>query len=217
MHFLCKKAVMDLLLLAGEHRKNEFLSIVPSPGCKIQWLDNLPVDDKTLRADLVIDLLFDNSPGRVERLQQPAFDCVMVNWLQGGLPGNLVAINGWPGFMGRTLIEASCGNEGVRQHAEVLAAQAGRTIEWITEASGFISPAIVGGIINEAFLALEEGTGTEEAIDTAMKLGTNYPFGPFQWARQIGYRNVVDYLEYNNRHTPGYQVSILLKEKALAQ
>jgi 3-hydroxybutyryl-CoA dehydrogenase len=37
---------------------------------------------------------------------------------------------------------------------------------------------------NEAALAVQEGIATEQDIDTAMKLGTRYPLGPCEWARQ---------------------------------
>ena len=30
----------------------------------------------------------------------------------------------------------------------------------------------------------------QEAIDIAMKLGTNYPFGPFEWCNKLGLPNV---------------------------
>lgn len=43
-------------------------------------------------------------------------------------------------------------------------------------------------IINEAALAVDEGVASEADIDTAMKLGTNYPKGPLEWAEQIGRR-----------------------------
>ena len=45
-------------------------------------------------------------------------------------------------------------------------------------------------IINEAFIALREGVSTKEEINTAMKLGTNYPYGPFEWAGKIGIERV---------------------------
>ncbi len=41
-------------------------------------------------------------------------------------------------------------------------------------------------IINEAWHALAEEVSTKNEIDTAMKLGTNYPYGPFEWAEKIG-------------------------------
>ena len=45
-------------------------------------------------------------------------------------------------------------------------------------------------IINEAAFALTEGTAAAEAIDQAMKKGTNYPFGPLEWAEKIGLDDV---------------------------
>ena len=50
-------------------------------------------------------------------------------------------------------------------------------------------------IINEAFYALEEKISTMEEIDMAMKLGTNYPSGPFEWAEKIGIRRIYLLLE----------------------
>ncbi|RYG08652.1 MAG: 3-hydroxybutyryl-CoA dehydrogenase, partial [Chitinophagaceae bacterium] len=50
-------------------------------------------------------------------------------------------------------------------------------------------------IINEAWYALGDGVSTESEIDTAMKLGTNYPYGPFEWGHIIGMKNVYDLLQ----------------------
>jgi 3-hydroxybutyryl-CoA dehydrogenase len=41
-------------------------------------------------------------------------------------------------------------------------------------------------IINEAYFTLEEGTANREDIDKGMKLGTAYPFGPFEWSQLVG-------------------------------
>jgi 3-hydroxybutyryl-CoA dehydrogenase len=41
-------------------------------------------------------------------------------------------------------------------------------------------------LINEAAFALGEGVASAQDVDTAMKLGTNYPHGPLEWADQIG-------------------------------
>ena len=45
---------------------------------------------------------------------------------------------------------------------------------------------VLAAIINEAAWARHDGVASEADIDTAMKLGTNYPHGPFEWARRIG-------------------------------
>lgn len=44
----------------------------------------------------------------------------------------------------------------------------------------------LAAIINEAVLAFGDGVATRPDIDTAMRLGTNYPHGPLDWAVRIG-------------------------------
>ena len=51
---------------------------------------------------------------------------------------------------------------------------------------GFYYPRILSLIINEAYFAKHENLAQEDAIDTAMKYGVNYPQGPFEWAKKIG-------------------------------
>jgi 3-hydroxybutyryl-CoA dehydrogenase len=53
---------------------------------------------------------------------------------------------------------------------------------------------ILGAILNEAALALDEGVATSEDIDTAMRLGTNYPRGPLEWIGTIGKRRCMETL-----------------------
>ncbi|MGB0684464.1 MAG: 3-hydroxybutyryl-CoA dehydrogenase [Magnetovibrionaceae bacterium] len=50
----------------------------------------------------------------------------------------------------------------------------------------FIVNRILLPMINEAVYTLYEGVGSVEAIDTAMKLGTNHPMGPLELADFIG-------------------------------
>ena len=50
-------------------------------------------------------------------------------------------------------------------------------------------------IANEAAFALEEQIASPEDMDTAMKLGFNWPVGPLGFARLIGARRAVDVLE----------------------
>lgn len=49
---------------------------------------------------------------------------------------------------------------------------------------------ILGAIMNEAALAYGEQVASAADIDTAMKLGTNYPKGPLEWAEEIRFGRV---------------------------
>jgi 3-hydroxybutyryl-CoA dehydrogenase len=51
---------------------------------------------------------------------------------------------------------------------------------------GGIVVRILSMIANEAAFAVGEGVASIQDIDIAMKLGTNYPHGPLQWADRIG-------------------------------
>lgn len=83
---------------------------------------------------------------------------------------------------------------------------------------GLVTPRVVCMIINEAFYAVQEGTASREDIDLAMKLGTNYPFGPFEWCERIGLKNVYKVLAalYDDTKDERYKVSALMKKEYLS-
>lgn len=59
-------------------------------------------------------------------------------------------------------------------------------VESIKDMPGFLVNRILMPMINEAMFVLYEGIGTVEAIDEAMKLGTNQPMGPLTLADFVG-------------------------------
>ena len=56
----------------------------------------------------------------------------------------------------------------------------------VNDIPGFITARVGAGVINEAFFALMEGVASAEDIDTAMKLGFNWPMGPLELADFTG-------------------------------
>jgi 3-hydroxybutyryl-CoA dehydrogenase len=65
----------------------------------------------------------------------------------------------------------------------------------VPDIPGMIAPRIIAMIINEAYYGLGDGISSKEAIDIAMKLGTNYPMGPFEWCEKLGIDKVYRLLE----------------------
>ena len=61
-----------------------------------------------------------------------------------------------------------------------------------------------------------QGVCTEAAADTALKLGVNYPAGPFEWLAQLGAPSLVSLLDRLWAHTRSerYRVSPLLRQLA---
>lgn len=206
---------MKIAVIADEWQKEELLVQGLADDAAIEWLtEPMPVRG----AEGYIDLQFLPEQIRIDKLNalQPAL--VIVNSVANPLSElgvNAVRINGWPTFLKRPLAEASCIDESLKQGAEKILSAFNKTIEWIPDIAGFVSPRVISMIINEAYYAQEENVSTKKEIDTAMKLGTNYPYGPFEWSEKIGLRNIYDLLislsKTNSRYTP----CILLEKEAL--
>ncbi len=71
-----------------------------------------------------------------------------------------------------------------------------------TSTEQYVFGRILGAIINEAYLAFDEGVATADDIDTAMLKGTNYPRGPLAWSDEIGTRSVAGMLRALDDATP---------------
>ena len=56
----------------------------------------------------------------------------------------------------------------------------------VADGPGLVRARVVCALVNEAATALAEGVAAPADIDTAMKLGTNYPRGPLEWGDLIG-------------------------------
>ncbi len=92
-------------------------------------------------------------------------------------------------------------------------------IEWVQSRVGFITPRVLCMIINEAYFTVQEGTAIKEDIDTAMKLGTNYPKGPFEFLELFGIELVYQQLLalYKDTHEERYKICSLLKQEYLQE
>ena len=129
-----------------------------------------------------------------------------------GLP--VIRINAWPGFLKRNIAEVCCNPDTVKNEAERILNLLNRKAEWVPDVKGFISARVVSMIINEAYFTLEENVSTIQEIDIAMKLGTNYPHGPFEWGKQIGLKNIAGLLTELSLSEKRYQPSELLLKEA---
>jgi len=75
----------------------------------------------------------------------------------------------------------------------------------IDDAAPQILPRLVAQIANEASFALEEGVGSPQDMDKAMRLGFNWPLGPLELRDRIGAERAVELLEeLRERHGDAY-------------
>lgn len=79
-----------------------------------------------------------------------------------------------------------------RRFAEAL----GKTAVEIHEYPGFVTTRVILPLLAEAMQTVMEGVATVEDVDRAMKLGFDFPAGPFQIADQMGLDDVLNSMEH---------------------
>lgn len=142
-----------------------------------------------------------------ELLVQPATGIAVfmhaVTTTTASLPAGIIRFNGWPVFFEKEIIEIAADPKYIAIASDILG-QLGLKYTIAPDEPGFIAPRIISMIINEAYFALADQVSERTQIDTAMKLGTAYPYGPFEWAALIGLENIVQLLETLAETDPRY-------------
>lgn len=80
--------------------------------------------------------------------------------------------------------------------ARQVAEKIGKETVVVNEFPGFVTSRISTLVGNEAFYMLQEGVGTPEEIDKAIKLGLNFPMGPFELVDLVGLDARLNNLKY---------------------
>lgn len=78
---------------------------------------------------------------------------------------------------------------------EQLASRLGKTPIEVFEYPGFVTTRVIIPFLNESMHVLMEGVATAESIDTAMRLGYNFQYGPLELADMMGLDEVLAWME----------------------
>ncbi len=185
---------MVIAVLADETAKNELIAKGFPADVEVQWADSIR-SLTMIEADIYFDLLFQFDAERIFKLKRLLPRLVFVNSVVNTcneIGEGIGRINGWPTMIGRRIAEIAFTTE------EQRVTDVFTKMNWLytrsPDITGMLTPRIISTIVNEAFFALGENISTRDEIDTAMKLGTNYPFGPFEWAEKIGLQNIRELL-----------------------
>lgn len=115
-----------------------------------------------------------------------------------------------------TLVSLPHTREAVRSQVESFFASLGKRAVWVEDSPALVLPRVVCMLANEAAFAAGEGVADMGTIDTAMRLGVNYPRGPLEWAQSLGYAKtaaVLDHLHSEYREER-YRAAPLLRRLA---
>ena len=202
---------MKILVLATDEAWNELVS----NNNIIEWIrtenDHLFLADKT--ADAYFNLNVDATSMDYTSFKKPVFiNSVSTTLKSINAPENIYRINGWTGFIKRDSWEIA-GN--INEDSAAVLSSINKRSVVVKDEPGFIAARIISMIINEAYFAKAENVSTEKEIDIAMKLGTNYPFGPFEWARLIGIENIYTLLKTISENDQRYKPASLLEKEVI--
>lgn len=192
---------MELVVLANDEQWAELTAGTEG----LQWKRAVvPFSFSAYPAAAAFFLLHDFENVDYAPATQPVFINSVTRTLQEmAAPKNVVRINGWSTFLKRPLWEIAGSNA---EAAIAILHRIGKTAVTVKDEPGFIAAKVVAMIINEAYFALGDEVSDKAAIDTAMKLGTNYPYGPFEWAEKAGVKNIYNLLQKlsgaDKRYTP---------------
>ncbi|MBS4042510.1 MAG: hypothetical protein KGZ59_01715 [Chitinophagaceae bacterium] len=202
---------MHIQIRASEEQKAVLLEKNLNADFKISWYNN-----EIIEADAYIDLLFElENPAFVEVNEKPIIVHALLK-TGNQLPNKYARINAWNGFLEKDKIELATIHQDLKLQLETILKGLGFEVVFVPDIIGLVAPRAISMIINEAYFGLEDEISSKKDIDTAMKLGTNYPFGPFEWAEKIGLSNIANLLielaKTDTRYTPS---TLLLKEAKL--
>ena len=200
---------MIIAVSATDKQWEELINDALLQVCKRMDVDGAPVEN----ADAFLVLKEDDNI-RFYTYEKPVlFNSVTNTLSELNLSPNIIRFNGWQSFISRDSWEiAGSVNDSLEQVMKGL----GKKIIVVPDEPGFVSARIISMIINEAYFALGDNVSTKQEIDVAMKLGTNYPYGPFEWASIIGVKKIFTLLQKLSESDKRYIPAPLLKEEVVA-
>jgi 3-hydroxybutyryl-CoA dehydrogenase len=207
---------MIVAVLAEEAQKMEILHKKTEAAVEFIWPDSVS-SLLTVEADVYMDLKFERDHERTRRLasllRKPVFVGAVTDTLQTIGINQFIRINSWPGMIARDTVEVAY-NESQKGAVAEFSRISGWNFQQVPDIEGFVSARIIASIINEAYFALGEKVASRDSIDVAMKLGTGYPYGPFEWEMKIGAQNILNLLQCLHAVNSRYEIAPELTAQA---
>ena len=206
---------MTIAVLADEGLKKEWLRKGVQGEAEILWCGSAKTLVATV-ADAYFDLLYEPDKERTKLLAMRSGFPFFINSVEYTLElagNNFIRINSWPGFLERDIVEVAI----AETEQEAIVKRIFGKLNWnyriVPDLPGMITARIIASIINEAYYTYGEDISGKEEIDIAMKLGTSYPFGPFEWSKLIGLEKIGSLLTALGKTDSRYQLAPALEKE----
>ena len=216
---------MKILLIGEQRNFDEFREKFGEH--EYTFVEDSSLDPAYLTSqEVVFDFIIEENPDNLDLYKSRSSLPVFVNAVKLSLAEMafynddiqcpLYGFNGFHTFVNRDILEVSrLNNEDDQLERTCKALNTDFRI--VDDRVGMVTPRIVAMIINEAYYTLMEGTASRDDIDKGMKLGTAYPYGPFEWCEKIGLHDVYELLEalYDDTREERYKICPLMKKEYL--
>ncbi|MEI6263960.1 MAG: 3-hydroxyacyl-CoA dehydrogenase family protein [Sphingobacteriia bacterium] len=201
---------MQIVIKSTPDQQTALASFFSNLDAQLIWIEG---NDHIPEADLYFDCCFESEGYSFPLItQQPVFINAVVQFGES-IPSNCIRFNGWSGFLHELSIEIASSNSNLLDQGVQLLSKLKKKALIAPNQPGMVSARVVAMIVNEAYFALGEAISSKKDIDTAMKLGTNYPFGPFEWSEKIGLKNIYSLLQKLNESSARYAIApAMIKE-----
>lgn len=201
---------MHIVVKATAQQKEEFLSKDIPAGVQVDfWTKGKTIPE----ADAYFDLGFEEEGAAFgEIANKPVFVNAVIMTSEA-LPANCIRINGWNGFLKREIVEVFATNAQILTNGVTVLQKLNWKYQIAPDTPGMIAARIIAMIVNEAYFGLGDGISTKTEIDTAMKLGTNYPLGPFEWSLKIGLQKIYALLKKLSEDDGRYAIAPALEKE----
>ena len=208
---------MQIVVKANAIQKEEFLSKGIPAEVLVSFFGE---EEMIVDADAYFDVCFEEEgPAFCHIINKPVFVNAVI-MTSDELPANCIRFNGWNGFLKRDLVEVVATDlPAHRQGAQIFTdgVDVLQKMNWkyqlVPDVPGMISARVIGMIVNEAYYGLGDKISTKKDIDIAMKLGTNYPYGPFEWSGKIGLKKIYALLKKLAEKDSRYAVAPALEKE----
>ncbi|GAA3954460.1 3-hydroxyacyl-CoA dehydrogenase [Actinomadura viridis] len=191
---------------------------LPKPGPRPVWVH----DSEALRG------LLAGGGARVEKGAAPSAEAVVLVTPYGqsaldaarahGLPAErTLAVDPLGDFAGRLTLAVHPGVDPEAGRAALGAlGGTGRPVSVVRDAPGSVAQRLLASIVNVSSAIAEQRLARPQDVDTAVRLGLGYPYGPLEWGDRVGAATVLRILRGLHSATgdPRYRPSLWLTERA---